>query len=201
MARKFNRSCPKGGTCLVDVIISEYAIANCDFTRKDLLRDLPSLKLTPRQVSYRLAYMVKNGTLIKEGQGNGATYNISQRPDGMYFYMNLNPAPFEAIKSGKKTVEMRLNDNKRRALRAGDLIVFTNTETKEEMIVEILDKIVYTDFHELYKHHNKISIGYSENETADPDDMLEYYDKKRIKKYGALAIVIRLSKKQSLLHR
>ena len=63
------------------------------------------------------------------------------------------------------------------------------------MIVEILDKIVYTDFHELYKHHNKISIGYSENETADPDDMLEYYDKKRIKKYGALAIVIRLSKK------
>jgi len=177
----------------VDVIISEFAVANCDFTRGDILNNLPSLKLTPRQASYRLAYMVKNGTLIKTGQGRAAKYNISHRPDGMYFCMNLNPGPFESIKSGRKTVEMRLNDNKRKPLRKGDYIVFKNTETKEEIVVEIIDKIVYADFYELYRYHDKISIGYAENEDAHPDDMLEYYDKKKIKKYGALAILIRLT--------
>lgn len=195
MARKFVRSCPKGGTCLVDVIISEYAIGNCDFTRRDILSDLPSLRLTPRQASYRLAHLVKNGTLFKTGKGSGAKYNVSHRPDGIYFPMNLNPEPFEAIKSGRKTVEMRLNDNRRKALCKGDFIVFTNTETKEELTVRILGKHVYSDFHELYRNHEKTTIGYGENDVADPLDMLKYYPEEKIKKYGALAIEIEVCEK------
>ena len=191
MARKFARSCPKGGTCLVDVIISEYAVANCDFSRKDILTDLPSLKLTSRQASYRLSHLVKTGALIKTGKGSAARYNISDRPDGIYFQMNLNPEPYETIKSGKKTVEMRLNDNKRKALRQGDFIVFTNTETGEKLTVEILDKRAYPDFYELYKHYDKVPIGYGEDDVADPSDMLMYYPKEKIKKYGALAIHIK----------
>lgn len=43
--------------------------------------------------------------------------------------MKLNPAPFEMIKSGQKTVEFRLLDEKRQRIKEGDRIVFTNTVT------------------------------------------------------------------------
>ena len=53
--------------------------------------------------------------------------------------MNLYPEPFELIKGGSKKVEMRLFDEKRRKLSVGELIVFANTKTKEELIAEIVE--------------------------------------------------------------
>lgn len=47
---------------------------------------------------------------------------------------------------------------------------------------------MYKNFNELYNNHNKISIGYKENENANPDDMLMYYSKEDIEKYGVLGI-------------
>ena len=38
--------------------------------------------------------------------------------------MKLYDAPFELIKSGKKTIEVRCNDEKRRKLNVGDKIIF-----------------------------------------------------------------------------
>ena len=40
--------------------------------------------------------------------------------------MKLNAYPFEMIKSGEKTIEIRLFDEKRQQIKAGDKIVFTN---------------------------------------------------------------------------
>ena len=45
----------------------------------------------------------------------------------MKHYMNLNPEPFEMIRSGEKTIELRLNDEKRKAIGVGDTKVFSNT--------------------------------------------------------------------------
>ena len=56
-----------------------------------------------------------------------------------------------------------------------------------------MDRIVYPDFETLYKHHDKISIGYKENEMAEPADMLIYYSKEKVEKYGALALIIELT--------
>lgn len=106
--------------------------------------------------------------------------------------MKLNPAPYEAISSGRKTVEMRLFDERRKGIRKGDNILFTNTESGEELLVTVEDVIVYPSFYELYQDHDKISIGYTEDECADPADMLEYYTEENIRKYGALAIRIKL---------
>ena len=47
--------------------------------------------------------------------------------------MNLWDDSFQAIKEGWKTVEMRLNDEKRLVISAGDIIEFTNTTTQEKM--------------------------------------------------------------------
>ena len=41
--------------------------------------------------------------------------------------MKLNPDPFTAIETGKKNIELRLNDEKRQQIKIGDTITFTNT--------------------------------------------------------------------------
>ncbi len=106
--------------------------------------------------------------------------------------MNLNPGPFELMKSGRKTVEMRLNDEKRRSFRVGDIIVFVNSETGEELRAEILNLDTHPDFYSLYLSYGKTEIGYLDGEEANPADMYEYYEKDKIEKYGVLAIKIRL---------
>ena len=107
-------------------------------------------------------------------------------------YMNLCPGPFDFIKKRIKKIEMRLYDEKRKLLQAGDLIVFTNTETKKELIAEIVDLETFNSFDELYAKYPKKLLGYKDDETANPKDMNEYYSDDNIKKYGALAIEIQL---------
>ena len=55
----------------------------------------------------------------------------------------------------------------------------------------------YSDFFELYENHDKVSIGYREHESANPDDMLMYYAKEQIEKYGVMGIELdRLNKER-----
>ena len=42
----------------------------------------------------------------------------------MIHRMNLDSNPFEMIKNGTKTIELRLNDDKRRKIKVGDYIIF-----------------------------------------------------------------------------
>ena len=110
----------------------------------------------------------------------------------MLHQMKLYASPFEKIKSGTKTIEMRLNDEKRSILKIGDEIEFTNIENNETIKCIILNLYKYKDFYELFSHHDKESIGYSKEEVANPCDMLSYYTIDDIKKYGSLAIEIKL---------
>ncbi len=110
----------------------------------------------------------------------------------MEYKMNLHPRPFEMIKNGEKCVEMRLFDERRRDIKSGDTIVFTNTKSAEELRTEVVAVNVYADFYELYKNYLKTEIGYLEDEVADPADMYEYYPPEKIAQYGAFAIRIKL---------
>lgn len=105
--------------------------------------------------------------------------------------MKLNNKPFECIKNGTKTIELRLNDEKRKLLTVGDYIEFTNKVTNEKLLVEVIDLFKYNSFEELYKHFNKIEMGYSINEEANPKDMENYYSKEEQEKYGVLGIKIK----------
>lgn len=105
--------------------------------------------------------------------------------------MNLNNEPYINIKNGIKKIELRLNDEKRQLLKIKDLIEFTNRKTLEKMLVEIENLYHYSSFEELYKHFDKVSMGYREDEIADPRDMEKYYSKEEQEKYGVLGIEIR----------
>ena len=105
--------------------------------------------------------------------------------------MKLRPAPFAAIQSGRKTVELRLNDEKRQKIKVGDTIVFTRAETGETIHAVVLDVRGYPDFEALYQSEDPIAMGYNHGDKVDPKDMNQYYDENEIKKYGTLAIEIR----------
>ena len=48
--------------------------------------------------------------------------------------MNLNPSPLKLIREGKKTIELRLLDEKRKGISVGDTIVFVNTEDENDIL-------------------------------------------------------------------
>lgn len=109
----------------------------------------------------------------------------------MKYEMKLNNGPFKKIKDGTKTIELRLNDEKRQLLKEKDLIEFTNRETLEKLLVEIENLYYYSSFKELYKNFNKIEMGYEKDDIADPKDMEKYYSKEEQEKYGVLGIKIK----------
>lgn len=109
----------------------------------------------------------------------------------MKYNMNLNNRPFKSIKEGTKTIELRLNDEKRSLLKVGDEIEFTNRDTNEKLSVDIINLYKYPSFEELYKHFDKVEMGYNKDDIAEPKDMEAYYSKEEQDKYGVLGIEIR----------
>ena len=113
----------------------------------------------------------------------------------MTHYMRLQPRPFAGIAAGKKTIELRLYDEKRRLLHPGDFIVFTNTDHPHAQItVQVIKLWPFPDFAALYRVLPLTSCGYSAEElaTASPDDMLPYYSLAQQKTYGVVGIEIAL---------
>lgn len=61
----------------------------------------------------------------------------------MLHQMKLKSEPFEKMKSGAKTVELRLNDEKRQLVQIGDFIEFT-------LIDDPVQKLTAMSLQELY---------------------------------------------------
>ena len=111
----------------------------------------------------------------------------------MIHELRLNKGPYNSIKAGTKTVEMRLYDEKRQQIKVGDYILFKerdNEQNQLKVLVKTLD--VYNNFNELYKHYDKVSLGYSLDEDAKPEDMTQYYPIEEQAMFGVVAIGIEL---------
>jgi len=111
------------------------------------------------------------------------------------YELRLNKEPFESIKNGTKTVELRLYDEKRQLINIGDFIIFKERDNEENQIKVIVQDVdVYLNFEDLYKNYDKIEMGYKKDEVADPKDMEKYYSKEEQSKYGVVAIRVELVK-------
>jgi len=108
--------------------------------------------------------------------------------------MKLNDRPYEMIKSGAKTIELRLYDEKRRKIKVGDTVCFKSRE--DELTATVKTLHIFRNFEELYAALPLDKCGYTADElaTASPDDMLEYYSKEQIEKYGVVGIEIEVKK-------
>ena len=103
----------------------------------------------------------------------------------MIHEMRLAPDIFEEIKSGNKTIEYRLYDEKRRKISLGDKIEFKKRpDFKEIILAEVtqiyLDKTFKNLFRKFYSDENKIK----ENASF----MNRFYSQEKINEYGVIAI-------------
>ena len=111
----------------------------------------------------------------------------------MVFEMNLNNEPFSLIKSGEKTVEFRLYDEKRRQIAVGDYIRFT-AQNGDVLVCMIKRLHVYPSFKELYKCIPLEKCGYTKENIsfASHKDMEKYYPLEKQKLYSVVGIEIEL---------
>ncbi len=118
---------------------------------------------------------------------------LRRQPDGCK--MKLKSVPFEMIKSGLKTIELRLFDEKRQQIKVGDTIVFTNVTTGEALNVTVKKLHLFDNFEELYKSLPLLQCGYTEQNVADANfaDMEKYYSVEEQSKYSVVGIEICLS--------
>ena len=110
--------------------------------------------------------------------------------------MNLQNEPFEMMKNGQKTIELRLYDEKRQKVKEGDEIVFTNVETNETLKALVLKLHRFDSFETLYRSLPLLKCGYAEDNVskATSSDMERYYSAAEQKRYGVVGIEISLLK-------
>ena len=107
----------------------------------------------------------------------------------MLHQMKLQSEPFCKIKSGSKTIELRLNDEKRQQVQVGDFIEFTQIDdASQRLTVRVTALHHFNSFAELYAALPKEKLGYAPDETPDPDHMDAYYPRDKQEKYGVLGI-------------
>ena len=106
--------------------------------------------------------------------------------------MNLHHHPFTMIKSGQKTIEMRLKTKERENIKSGDVIVFTDRENQETLSVTVISVSNFPTFKELYEHFDKSDLGYLPKEDANYEDMYQYYNKQDIAHFGVIALQIKV---------
>ena len=109
--------------------------------------------------------------------------------------MNLQDRPFHMIACGKKTVELRLLDEKRKLISIGDTIIFKNaTDENATLTCTVINLYVFASFDELYRTLPLDLCGYMPEELANASakDMEQYYPAPEQARYGVVGIEIAL---------
>lgn len=108
--------------------------------------------------------------------------------------MKLYEEPFRAIESGKKTVEVRLYDQKRRKLEQGDTIEFTKLPGEEEKLtVKVAKLCTYPTFKEMFEDIPSEKFGTVDNNIEKRVESIHtLYSPAREQEWGSLAIEIEL---------
>lgn len=110
--------------------------------------------------------------------------------------MHLAPEPFEMIKNGSKTIELRLFDEKRRKIKLYDAIEFICIAPPHDTImVDVIGLYKFDSFKELFCNLPLLKCGYTASSvaTAKPEDMDAYYTPKQQEEYGVVGIEIELA--------
>jgi len=97
---------------------------------------------------------------------------------------------FNAMKNGKKDVELRLNDEKVKNINIGDILVFIQINTGEELKTKVVNLYRYDTFKDMFDSLDNSRFGLSKNDTFEI--MYNFYTKEEEKEYGGLAIEIEL---------
>lgn len=111
--------------------------------------------------------------------------------------MKLQPAYYDFMLKGTKRIEIRLNDEKRKAIKVGDKIKFyKEPDLKKYFLTEVVEILKFNNFKEMI---DNLKIEELATKSLTKEELLgtleKYYSQKKQKKYGVLGIRIKLLKK------
>ena len=114
----------------------------------------------------------------------------------MIHEMKLKAVYFNKIKNGSKVYEIRLNDEKRKIINVGDIIIFKKEpELTETLQTVVKDLVYFKSFKEMVDTLPLEKIGF-ENLSKDEVESIYYgfYSIENELKYGVVAIKVELLK-------
>ena len=108
--------------------------------------------------------------------------------------IHLDEDIFEVVKYGTKTVEVRVNDEKRRKLKVGDIITFLKRPDDIEKIDAVVEKLVcYKDFNDLVNNYTMDELYLKDYSKEDFINLLKrFYSDEEVSKYGVVAIKFKI---------
>lgn len=110
------------------------------------------------------------------------------------YELKLQPQFFNYIKYGTKRIELRLYDEKRQKIKAGDEIIFLKEPSLDEKLkVKVVKLIKCKSFEELIE---KFEISILADKSMTKSELLmkleKFYTKENQKKYGVVGIRLEL---------
>ncbi len=109
----------------------------------------------------------------------------------MRYEMRLNKIPFQQMAEGKKTIEVRLNDAKRKLIAVGDEILFNNRDNENQTIVKtVVDLRLYNSFADMANNENCAQAGFDKGYSVQDvvDCYHTFYTTEEEQRFGVLAI-------------
>jgi ASC-1-like (ASCH) protein len=107
--------------------------------------------------------------------------------------MNLEPYSYGQILSGRKIIEVRLYDDKRRQIQIGDIIEFTNSLDQSIVSTKVVDMSVFSNFKELVDKYPVSEFGFDDSGVL-LDTIYRFYSREDEAKHGVVGIHIVLNK-------
>jgi ASC-1-like (ASCH) protein len=108
--------------------------------------------------------------------------------------MKLQPEYYNYILNGTKSIEIRLNDEKRSKIKIGDTIKFLKEpDLKESFKTKVVGLYRYNSFEDLFKDFDISILSDKSMSKEELIDVLEqFYTKEKQEQYGVLGIKIEL---------
>jgi ASC-1-like (ASCH) protein len=107
--------------------------------------------------------------------------------------MNLEPYSYGQILSGKKSIEVRLYDDKRMKIKIGDIIEFTNNFDHDVVSTKVVDMSVFGTFKELVDKYPVSEFGFDDRGVL-LDTIYRFYSREDEARFGVVGIHIVLNK-------
>ena len=110
----------------------------------------------------------------------------------MLHHMKLQSAPLKKIRCGQKTIEVRLNDPKRRLISVGDVVEFSENDYPDHQVLTRVQALLYyPTFVDLYTSHDPTLFG-GESREFLLNQIRQFYSPADEEKYGVVGIRIQL---------
>lgn len=105
--------------------------------------------------------------------------------------IHLNPNPFSNIQNRRKTIESRLNDQKRRGFAVGDQLIFINRDDETEIQATIIALHNFPTFSDLFKNIPSDKFA-GDSPEALLQEIIQFYSTEDEQHWGVAGIEFKL---------